>query len=114
MPFSDVTALIIRVGHELGQTTPCSIENEKITRATVRMRPSARHQGRARWSTDRLGYIGALKDERFGCKLVQVWGVDVAAVTSQDVGALLIRQVNQKIRFPRHAAVIRPTHPQTA
>src|SRR4051794_17497924 len=93
MPLSDVRCAIVRVVHQLRENTKPAIKWDTVSCASVRVRPGARHERRARRRADWMSDIRALEHYRFRGKFVQIRRVHLrASVTCDRVRSLLVRK----------------------
>src|SRR5436305_10293645 len=93
MPFADVRGAIIPILHQLRENTKPAIKWDTVSCASVRMRPGARHERRARGSANRMCDVRPLENHRFRRKLVEIRRMNFyASVASDSISSLLIRQ----------------------
>ena len=98
MPFADVRGAILPVLHEFRENTKPAIKWDTVSCASVRVRPGARHERRARGSANRMCDVRPLENHRFRRKLVEIRRMNFyASVTSDSVSSLLVRQKKNQV-----------------
>src|SRR2546421_12920917 len=111
MPFADVRGAIIPVLHELRENTKPAIKWDAVSCASVRVRPGARHERRARGSANRMCDGRSLENHRFRRKLVEIRRMNFYASAAGDINiSLLFRQKNNKLGLSMCAHTFRFTH----
>src|SRR5216117_2061216 len=93
-----------------GKTKP-AIKWDTVSCASVRVRPGARHERRARGSANRMCDVRSLENHRFRRKLVEIRRMNFyASVASDSVSSLLVRQKKNQVGLSMCGHTFRFTH----